>query len=141
DFAKILDFGIAKLVGSSAKEAAGGKLTQAGMAFGTPVYMSPEQAVGNPIDGRADLYAATIMAYEMIVGQPPFNSEDKLEVMTMHTARPVPPMREMAPDLAVPPQIEALLMRGLAKRPQERYADADEYIAAIDAVLGDSLAR
>ena len=135
DFAKILDFGIAKMIGSAARDSSSGKLTQAGMAFGTPVYMSPEQAVGNPIDGRADLYAATVMAYEMITGLPPFNSEDKLEVMTMHTAKPVPPMREMAPDIAVPPQVEQLLLRGLAKRPDDRYSSADEYVAAIDMVL------
>lgn len=135
DYAKILDFGIAKMIGNAAREVSGGKLTQAGMAFGTPVYMSPEQAVGNPIDGRADLYAATVMAYEMIAGQPPFNSDDKLEVMTMHTAAPVPPMNEIAPDLPVHPLIEQLLLRGLAKRPQERFDDADAYVTAIDAVL------
>ncbi|MCG8417742.1 MAG: serine/threonine protein kinase [Proteobacteria bacterium] len=135
DFAKILDFGIAKLLGTASKEGNGGTLTQAGMAFGTPVYMSPEQAVGNPIDGRADLYAATIMAYEMITGQPPFHSDDKLEIMTMHTSRPVPPMYEVAPEVDVPPQIEQLLLHGLAKRPAERFADAGQYVAAIDTVL------
>ncbi|MEM9490048.1 MAG: protein kinase [Myxococcota bacterium] len=137
DFAKILDFGIAKMVGRASVENSGSKLTQAGMAFGTPVYMSPEQAVGNPIDGRADLYAAAVMAYEMIVGRPPFQSDDKLEVMTMHTARPVPPMASLAPEVAVPPEIEQLILRGLAKRPSERHANAAEYVAAIDAVLGD----
>ena len=63
------------------------------MAFGTPIYMAPEQALGNPMDGRADLYAAAVIGYEMLCGQPPFYSEDKLEVMSMHTAKPVPPMR------------------------------------------------
>ena len=61
------------------------------MAFGTPIYMAPEQALGNPLDGRADLYAAAVLGYEMLTGQPPFYSDDKLEVMSMHTARPVPP--------------------------------------------------
>jgi len=71
DFAKVLDFGIAKPMDKSELDD-GVKLTQAGMAFGTPVYMAPEQALGNPIDGRADLYAAAVMAYEMRCGLPPF---------------------------------------------------------------------
>lgn len=137
DFAKILDFGIAKLMGGAAQDDGGGKLTQAGVAFGTPIYMSPEQAVGNPIDGRADLYAATVMAYEMIAGQPPFQSEDKIEVMSMHTSKPVPLVSEIAPDVYLPSAVERLLQRGLAKRPGDRFPDARAYIAAIDEVLDE----
>jgi eukaryotic-like serine/threonine-protein kinase len=136
DFAKILDFGIAKLIGAAAEDD-GTKLTQAGMAFGTPIYMSPEQAVGNPIDGRADLYAASIMGYEMITGRAPFESDDKLEVMSMHTSRPVPPMREVAPQVDVDPRIEAIIRRGLEKRPRDRYASATEYIHAISTIVAD----
>lgn len=139
DFAKILDFGIAKLIGSAAEDDGNLRLTQAGMAFGTPIYMSPEQAVGNPVDGRADLYAASVMAYEMITGKPPFHSDDKLEVMSMHTSKPVPSMREVAPQVDVDPAIEELIRRGLAKRPKDRYLSATEYIDAIDEVLGDTL--
>lgn len=135
DFAKILDFGIAKLMGSAAADDGGVKLTQAGMAFGTPIYMSPEQAVGNPVDGRADLYAASVMAYEMITGSPPFQSDDKIEIMSMHTTRPVPPMKEVAPKLDIPTDVENLVVRGLAKRPQDRYANAAEYIEAIETVF------
>ncbi len=135
DFAKILDFGIAKLVGSASDKDDSVKLTQAGVAFGTPIYMSPEQAVGNPVDGRADLYGASVVLYEMITGRPPFYSDDKLEVLSMHTTRDVPAMREVAPDLAMPPDIEALVRRGLAKRPSERFATAADFVAEIDAVL------
>lgn len=137
DFAKILDFGIAKLMGTAAQDDGGGRLTQAGVAFGTPIYMSPEQAVGNPIDGRADLYAATVMTYEMIAGQPPFQSEDKIEVMSMHTSRPVPPLAEVAPEVYVDTAIEELLLHGLTKRPDGRFPDARTYIAAIDGVLAE----
>ncbi len=133
DFAKILDFGIAKLLGSTDHDSV--KLTQAGVAFGTPVYMSPEQAVGNPVDGRADLYAATVVLYEMLTGRPPFYSDDKLEVLSMHTTRQPPPLAETAPGIEVPPAVEELVMHGLAKRPNERFASAEEYIAAIDDVL------
>lgn len=137
NFAKILDFGIAKLIGSAARDDGGGTLTQAGMAFGTPLYMSPEQALGQPIDGRADLYAASVMGFEMIVGKPPFRSEDKIDVMSMHATKPVPTMSEVDPTVAVPPAVEQLLRTGLAKRASERFADADAYVAAIDAVLAE----
>jgi hypothetical protein len=137
DFAKILDFGIAKPMESSDLAADGVKLTQAGMAFGTPIYMAPEQALGNPMDGRADLYAAAVMAYEMLCGQPPFYSEDKLEVMSMHTARPVPPMRQRMVRGArpVPTSIERLVVRGLTKKPSDRYATAEEFLAEVEYAL------
>ncbi|HEU0033641.1 MAG TPA: serine/threonine-protein kinase [Kofleriaceae bacterium] len=136
DFAKILDFGIAKGMGKTDLEE-GVKLTQAGMAFGTPIYMAPEQALGNPMDGRADLYAAAVLAYEMLCGQPPFYSDDKLEVMSMHTAKPVPPMRSRLIKGArpVPSSIERLIVRGLTKKPSERYANADMFLSAVEAAL------
>ncbi len=136
DFAKILDFGIAKGIKSTDLDD-GVKLTQAGMAFGTPIYMAPEQALGNPMDGRADLYAASVLAYEMLCGAPPFYSDDKLEVMSMHTARPVPPMRQrmIKGGRPVPSSIERLVVRGLTKKPIERYSSAEVYLADVEAAL------
>jgi serine/threonine protein kinase len=136
DFAKILDFGIAKPMEASDLDD-GVKLTQAGMAFGTPIYMAPEQALGNPMDGRADLYAAAVIGYEMLCGQPPFYSDDKLEVMSMHTARPVPPMRQRLVRGArpVPTSIERLVVRGLTKKPGDRYATAEEFLAEVEYAL------
>jgi len=136
DFAKILDFGIAKPMAASDLDD-GVKLTQAGMAFGTPIYMAPEQALGNPMDGRADLYAAAVIGFEMLCGQPPFYSEDKLEVMAMHTARPVPPMRQRMIKGArpVPSSIERLVVRGLTKKPSDRYATAEEFLAEVERAL------
>ncbi len=136
DFAKILDFGIAKAM-SGVDLDDGVKLTQAGMAFGTPIYMAPEQALGNPMDGRADLYAASVMAYEMLAGAPPFYSDDKLEVMSMHTARPVPPMRQrmIKGGRPIPSSIERLIVKGLTKKPSERYASAEVYLAAVEHAL------
>jgi serine/threonine protein kinase len=136
DFAKILDFGIAKTIGVENED--GVKLTQAGIAFGTPLYMAPEQALGNPLDGRADLYAASVMAFELLTGRPPFYSDDKIELLSMHTAREPPPMREMLPrgtTAGIPLAIEALVRRGLAKRPHERIQSAQEYLAEIDDAL------
>jgi serine/threonine protein kinase len=136
DFAKILDFGIAKGMTSGDLDD-GVKLTQAGMAFGTPIYMAPEQALGNPMDGRADLYAASVMAYEMLCGAPPFYSDDKLEVMSMHTARPVPPMRQrmIKGGRPIPSSIERLIIKGLTKKPSERWPTAEVYLAAVEQAL------
>ena len=136
DFAKILDFGIAKpMSGELADD--GVRLTQAGMAFGTPIYMAPEQALGNKLDGRADLYAAAVIAYEMLAGQPPFYSEDKLEVMSMHAAKAVPPMRTrlIKRGKPVPSSIERLIVKGLTKKPSDRYESADVFLAKVDAAL------
>ena len=143
EFAKILDFGIAKVIGGESHDEV--KLTQAGVAFGTPIYMSPEQAFGNPLDGRSDLYGASVVAYEMICGKPPFFADDKLELLSMHTSRPPPPMAEVRGRFLgatrtmppVPPEIEQLIMRGLAKRAEDRFATAGEYIAALDAALNE----
>jgi len=136
DFAKILDFGIAKPMSGELSDD-GVRLTQAGMAFGTPIYMAPEQALGNKMDGRADLYAAAVIGYEMLCGQPPFYSEDKLEVMSMHTAKPVPPMRTrlLRGAKPVPSSIEKLIVRGLTKKPGDRYPNADVFLGAVEAAL------
>lgn len=136
DFAKILDFGIAKPISGELSDD-GVRLTQAGMAFGTPIYMAPEQALGNPMDGRADLYAAAVVAYEMLCGQPPFYSDDKLEVMSMHTAKPVPPMRNklIKGGRPVPSSLEKLVLRGLTKKPGDRYANAETFLAAVESAL------
>jgi serine/threonine protein kinase len=136
DFAKILDFGIAKPISGELSDD-GVRLTQAGMAFGTPIYMAPEQALGNPMDGRADLYAAAVVAYEMLAGQPPFYSDDKLEVMSMHTARPVPPMRNrlIKGGRPIPSSIEKLVLRGLTKKPGDRYSSADVFLSVVEEAL------
>ncbi len=136
DFAKLLDFGIAKPMNGELSDD-GVRLTQAGMAFGTPIYMAPEQALGNKMDGRADLYAAAVIGYEMLAGQPPFYSDDKLEVMSMHTAKAVPPMRSrmIKGGRPVPSSIERLIVKGLTKKPGDRYASAEVFLAAIEAAL------
>src|SRR5207302_11208907 len=100
-------------------------------------YMAPEQALGNPLDGRADLYASSVMAYGMLCGQPPFYSDDKLEVMSMHTAKPVPSMRSRLIKGArpVPSSVEKLILRGLTKKPSDRYKDAEVFLSAVEDAL------
>jgi serine/threonine protein kinase len=135
EFAKILDFGIAKLIGVGETGDLDDKLTQAGVAFGTPIYLSPEQAVGDPADPRSDLYSVTVMLFEMIAGQPPFYSEDKLQILAMHTSRLPPRLSDIAPYIPIPDGVEELIQRGLTKQPSQRYIDAVEYIAAIDQII------
>jgi len=135
DFAKILDFGIAKLLGEAEQEEGGDKLTQAGFTVGTPSYLSPEQAFGEEIDKRTDLYSATVVLYEMISGRPPFMSDDKLSILSMHVGKQPPPFSETAPGVAVPPEVEALVMWGLTKKRGDRIQTAVEYLAALDRLL------
>jgi eukaryotic-like serine/threonine-protein kinase len=136
DFAKVLDFGIAKLVGGTEAQA-GGKLTQAGVTFGTPTYMSPEQAWGQSVDGRADLYAVSVLLFELIAGRPPFEADEPVKLLSMHATRPPPRLSEVAPELAIPPSVEALLARGLAKDRESRPDSALAYLGEVEGLLAE----
>jgi hypothetical protein len=141
DFVKVLDFGIAKVqIGEFTEDRPGEPgqpiLTQAGMVYGTPEYMAPEQALGQPVDARADLYALGIIMYEMFTGFRPFDAESKVALLGMQVTAPVPPMSTKAPEAQVPPEVEALTIRLLAKESAERTADAREVIDGITALLG-----
>jgi serine/threonine protein kinase len=135
DFAKVLDFGIAKVpVGELVGEAkVGGQvLTQLGMVYGTPEYMAPEQALGQPVDARADLYALGVILFEMLAGVRPYEHESKVTLLGMHVTAPIPKMSARAPGTDVPPEVEALVAKLLAKEASARHADAKELTDAID---------
>jgi serine/threonine-protein kinase len=132
DFAKVLDFGIAKLVGDSAQAA----ITAAGITIGTPNYLSPEQAMGGTLDGRSDLYSASIVLYEMLTGKTPFGDREPMKTLLAHAGSPVPAFADIAPGIEVPAKVEALVQDGLAKKPEDRVRSAADYIARIDALLG-----
>jgi eukaryotic-like serine/threonine-protein kinase len=134
DFAKVLDFGIAKLLAAAAR--GGTTLTQVGATLGTPTYLSPEQAMGQELDPATDLYSLSIVLYEMITGTPPFVEDDALSQLRAHTTSSVPPFAEVAPDIEVPAAVEALVRRGLAKDPRQRPGSAAEMIAVIDEIRG-----
>ncbi len=121
DFVKIMDFGVAKVQLGDAE-----KLTKAGVAYGTPAYMSPEQAMGRTVDGRSDLYALGIILYEMLTGAVPFFGTSVAVVMSAHADKPVPPMSEAAPDVVVPEAYENIVRRLLEKKPADRIQTAEE---------------
>lgn len=133
--AKLLDFGIAKITKGPGFEGDSPRLTQAGVAFGTPVYLSPEQAVGKPADARTDVYATSVMLFEMLTGQPPYNSDDNQELLGLHVSGKIPTLKSAAPDLNFPEVFELLVRRGMAKKPDNRYASAKEFLSKIEMLL------
>jgi serine/threonine-protein kinase len=144
DFAKVLDFGIAKVpVGELVGEhkAPGQALTQLGMVYGTPEYMAPEQALGQAVDPRADLYALGVITFEMITGNRPFEHESKVTLLGMHVTAPIPSMLDRVPDANVPPEVDAIVRRLLAKEATARFAGARELLEALDTVSLELAAR
>jgi serine/threonine protein kinase/DNA-directed RNA polymerase specialized sigma24 family protein len=135
EFAKILDFGIARLADPEAD--AKTKLTQKGEIFGTPIYMSPEQVRGDAIDSRADLYSVSVMLYEMLASRPPFVAKNQNGLFAMHLASAPPPLRDLQPNLEQLSALQELLDMGLAKQPELRFASAEAYLARVDALLAE----
>lgn len=127
DFVKIMDFGISKVV---AARDARVRLTETGVAMGTPIYMAPEQAEARPdIDHRIDIYAVGVMLYEMLAGEPPFNASSYLVLVQQHVASAVPPLGERRRDL--PAALVRAVHKALEKKPERRFADALEFAAAL----------
>jgi tetratricopeptide (TPR) repeat protein len=125
--AVVADFGVARAISAAADE----RVTSAGFIVGTPVYMSPEQAAGDSIDGRADVYALGCVAYEMLTGTPPFLGETPREVFAKHRSARPRPLRDLRPE-APAPAAEAI-ERALGKLPDERFPDAREFADALRA--------
>lgn len=126
--ALLTDFGIARAM------AAGGSdvITGQGMAIGTPTYMSPEQAAGEDVDHRSDVYALGVVAYEMLAGHPPFRGGSPAAVVAMQISEPPIPIQKVRPD--TPPELAGAVMRALAKAPADRWADG---VAFRRAALGE----
>jgi tetratricopeptide (TPR) repeat protein len=133
--AMVTDFGVAKAV----SEATGAQsLTSLGMALGTPAYMSPEQATGSPnVDHRADLYALGAMGYEMLTGAPPFNAANPQAVLAAHVTQAPTRVTQSRP--AVPPALEAVIMRCLEKHAADRWQRAAEILPHLDSLLTPSM--
>ena len=140
DFAKVLDFGIAKLLdreapmsSSEGPVSAPIALTAVGQIVGTPAYMSPEQCRGEAIDARSDLYSLAVLLYQMITGRTPFVSAHPMDYAVKHIKEKPPKLRELV--VGVNPDLEAIILRALNKWPDERQADAAELRDSLSALL------
>ncbi len=126
----VADFGIARMAQGSSE----GGLTQTGMAVGTPHYMAPEQGMGmQDIDHRADIYALGVMLFEMVTGQLPFNAETPMVVIVKHINDPIPRASTIRAD--IPPELDMLLMRALAKDSADRFESASELMHVLNAAI------
>jgi serine/threonine-protein kinase len=123
DTLKVTDFGIAR--------AGASEMTETGSIMGTAQYLSPEQAQGQPVDPRSDLYSIGVMLYEMLAGRVPFTGDSAVSIALKHVNEIPRPLSELRPDIH--PALEATIMRALAKDPANRYQNADEFTAALEA--------
>lgn len=129
-FARVVDFGLAKAVHGDAVTTG---LTEHDMICGTPDYMAPEQIRGEELTPRVDVYAAGVMLYRMLTGRLPFTGKTPVAAMTAHLTARIEPPRSLRPDLQIPPALEAVVMRALARAPADRYGSARELADALDA--------
>ncbi|HEX8952096.1 MAG TPA: serine/threonine-protein kinase, partial [Polyangia bacterium] len=127
DFVKLLDFGLAKLILPDAEA----KQTAMGMTFGDPRYMSPEQARGEALDRRSDIYSLGAIAFEMLTGSPPYTGSGTFEILQQHLDAPVPKVRDQRPDC--PPWLDAAVQRALAKKPDGRFDTVAKVLEALRA--------
>ncbi len=133
DHPKVLDFGIAKmLIGGDTL------VTQAGLIFGTARYISPEGAQGDPVDKRSDVYSLAIIAYQLLSGATPFDSAEPVQLLLKHIHEQPPALHTHAAARNVPPALEDVVMRGLAKSPAARYGDGCAFARALREALVES---
>jgi hypothetical protein len=123
----VADFGIVRQLSDTQQ-----RLTLANQIIGTPAYMAPEQARGQPVDARADLYATGVVLYEMLTGRVPFDADTPMDVLNKHAHEPPPPPRSLNPDLSA--EAVAVLLHALMKEPAARYQSAREMADALEHV-------
>jgi serine/threonine protein kinase len=134
DYAKVLDFGLAK-VGERQMRPGSVILTQEGMVFGTPEFMSPEQAQGKPLTPASDIYSLAVILYEVLTGKLPFDAKSAMDYIQLHvTGRPTP-LNQRVPGRTFPQLLEQIIDRALAKRPEDRFNTAAEFATAMQYVL------
>lgn len=129
-FLKVMDFGIARL--SEHPSEPGQALTAAGVVVGTPQYMAPEQLFGEPVDGRADLYATGAVLFECVTGRPVFEAPSLVALLARHLESSAPDPRQLNAD--VPESLAGVILRALARKPQERWPTAGDFLHALEQV-------
>jgi serine/threonine protein kinase len=131
--AKIVDFGIAKVVQDD-----GGQgiqhLTKTGECFGSPLYMSPEQCLGQPVDARSDIYSFGCMMYELLTGAPPLIGNNSLETMQMHVNHDAMPIVSSQAADSTLKRLDIVIKKALAKKPQDRYQNVAELLTDLELV-------
>ena len=132
DFVKVLDFGIAKLKDRAPDAPA---LTQTGMVCGTPEYMAPEQAMGQELDHRSDIYALGVVLYEMLTGELPFTATNYPAILSKHIREPLVPPSKQRPDLNIPRALEEICQRATAKAKDDRYPTCKEMYDDLEAIF------
>lgn len=130
DFPKVLDFGLAKVT-EQQMQPGSMILTQEGMVFGTPEFMSPEQAQGRTLDARSDIYSLAVILYEVLTGKLPFDAKTPMEYIQKHVTAPIIPLNSRVEGLTFPEGLGKVLARALEKKPEARYQSAAELAAAL----------
>jgi serine/threonine-protein kinase len=134
----VVDFGLAKALDTT-DPSGGTSLTERNMILGTPEYMAPEQVRGEAVDRRCDIYAAGVMLFEMLTGKVPFSGRTPIASMTAHLTEPVPSARAARPDRGISPALDAVVMRALAKSPDDRHATSRALAEALSAARAQHL--
>jgi serine/threonine-protein kinase len=138
EYAVVMDFGLAKERRSSTELE---KLTATGIVLGTPEFMSPEQLRGKPLDGRSDVYSLALMTFEMLTGKLPFDGSSQQELMIARLRSDPIPLRKVRPELKYPTAVERVLLKGLARDPEQRYSSAPAFAAALAAAPESTQSR
>jgi serine/threonine-protein kinase len=132
EFVKVLDFGLVKDL-----EEQGEQLTKTGLFMGSPKYMSPEQIRGEKVDSRVDVYALGVMMYEMLSGKVPFDRPNSVNILMAHIHEQVPAMQELNAQVNIPPPLEMIVRKCMAKHPDDRFSSMNDVLIALKGLGGD----
>jgi serine/threonine protein kinase len=138
DHVRLLDFGTAKFLDGASSPGSAENLSRVGVVFGTPSYMSPEQAKAERVDDRADIYATGAILFHLLAGRPPYVADTPEGVMEAHVSAPVPSLAAVRPDLSIAPLVQPVIDRAMAKKPADRYPKAMWMLSALEVLDGGS---
>jgi serine/threonine-protein kinase len=133
DHVRLLDFGMAKFLEGSGSRSMVEKLTKVGAVFGTPSYMSPEQAKAEAVDARTDVYAAGVVLFQLLAGHLPYAGDSYEQILKAQVFDPIPSLTEARPDLPLAPLVQPIIERAMAKKAAQRFPDAASMLAALEA--------